>query len=120
MTHGLVIATIGGARHALRLTLPAYFAITDIGAVLTRLARGAFTIEDVRKVWAACHQGGPVAGLEAVEAAGVAGLKEAALWAAMAVSAGVTNPDGKHDGEGGEDVTLGHIPIIGIPLGGVF
>ncbi len=117
MTHGLTIATVGGERHALRMTLPAYFTLPDVGALIRRLAGGTFTMEDVRSIWRACHQGGPVAGLEAVEAAGLAGLREAALWGAMAISAGLTSPDGKHEPGGDEEVTLGDIYQIGFAIG---
>src|SRR5690606_17935169 len=76
-----------------------------------------FTIEDVRCVWRACHQGGPVAGLAAVETAGLAGLRETALWGALAVSAGLTDPDGESDGGDGDDVTLGDIYQSGFAIG---
>lgn len=115
--HGLTIATVGGRRHALRLTLPAFFAIDDLGGVLRRIASGKFTLEDVQSIWRACHQGGPVAGMEAVEAGGLAGLREAALWGAMAVSAGITSPDGKQPEGEGEEVTLGDIYQTGFAIG---
>lgn len=115
--HGLIIATVGGERHALRMTLPAYFTLPDVGALIRRLAGGTFTMEDVRTVWRACHQGGPLAGLEAVEAAGLANLREAALWGAMAISAGLTDPDGKHEPGGDDDTDLADIYQTGFAIG---
>lgn len=121
--HGTTIAKLAGALHALRLTLPAYFAIPDIGERLERLAHGTFLVDDVTTALRPLLVGGGTRPQEAAEVVGrlrLADMQQAALWAALAIHAGISSPAGEPEpegGDGGETVTLGYLYQTGFAIG---
>jgi Phage tail tube protein, GTA-gp10 len=123
MTHALIIHTIAGSPRSLRLTLPAFFAIPDIGDVLVRLARGTFVLADVTSALQALLVGGgerPQDAAAIVRRLRLADAQNAALGAALAISEGLSTPEGELEPDGGssdEPFTLGTAYRTGFAIG---
>ncbi|RJG44908.1 hypothetical protein [Mesorhizobium sp. DCY119] len=115
--HGLTTTTIAGVPCALRLTLPAFFAIPAIGDVLQRLASGTFFVDDVRTALRALLP--PLEGARLLERLSLSDVHQAALSCALAISRGLSTPDGEDEPKGGDgdDVTLGSVYRTGYAIG---